>query len=303
MKHMVMKLSFSFLLLHSFLIKGAKGLFLGNTWEQAFVIPPTSLGGSANEDASSDSTTELDDPACFSSANTVEVKSKGLILMDSVKIGDSVRSGKDQFSRIYSFIHLNRDIEADFLQIHTNGLRTPLEVSPDHMVFIENDLFPVRASHVKIGDMLGENRVSEIKTVKRRGVYAPVTESGNIVVSGVITSSSAAVLPYAPIDQHFGAHAFFALRRLICTYNFGICKNEKYTEHGFPDWLSPMIRLALSTKNSPAVQFYASLGSLPFIAATYILEQFIYYIVWVGMLTLAIFVFFQDASTGKIKVQ
>ena len=79
--------------------------------------------------------------------------------------------------------------------------------------------------------MLGENKVSEVKSVKRRWVYAPVTESGDIVVSG----SRLQLHNYAPVNQHWEALAFFVVRRLVCRFNFGICENEKYT-NGFPDF-------------------------------------------------------------------
>ena len=218
---------------------------------------------------------------CFSHVNTVEVQGQGHVSMDSLKIGDFVRAGKNKFSRVYSFLHLDRDVEAEYLQIHAEGLKAPLEVSPEHMVFVKST--PVRASQVKVGDMLGENKVSEIKTVKRRGVYAPVTESGDIVVSGVLASSYAAVHSYTPINQHTEAHAFFAVRRLVCAFNFGICENETYTEDGFPVWLSPMVHFALSTKQNPFAQFFASVVGLPFIAAAYILEQMIYSPFFIGM--------------------
>ena len=68
--------------------------------------------------------------SCFSTANSVEVEGKGLIAMDALKIGDYARAGKDEFSRVYSFIHRDRDAEAEFLQIHAEGLKTPLEVRP-----------------------------------------------------------------------------------------------------------------------------------------------------------------------------
>jgi len=140
------------------------------------------------------------------------------------------------------------------------------------MVFIKGALFPVRASQIKVGDMLGEAKVAEIKSVKRRGSYAPVTESGDIVVSGILASSYAAVHHYTPINQHAEAHAFFALRRLMCAFNFGICENETYT-NGFPQWLSPMVHFAEDTEKNAPAQLFATVVGLPLIAAAYILEQ------------------------------
>jgi hypothetical protein len=41
------------------------------------------------------------------------------------------------------------------------------------MLFVSDKA--VRASQVEVGDMLGENPVIEIRTIQRRGVYAPTT--------------------------------------------------------------------------------------------------------------------------------
>jgi len=192
--------------------------------------------------------------------------------MDSLQIGDYVRAANNRFSRLFSFIHIDGDVEADFLQIHADGLKKPLEVTPDHMIFVENN--PVRASQVKVGDILGENKVMQIKSVKRRGVFAPVTESGDIVVSGALASSYAAVLAHAPVDQHFGAHVFFAARRLVCAFNFEICENETHTD-GIPDWLLSSVNFVKMTASSPLAQYCAVLVALPFITAAYTLEQII----------------------------
>lgn len=212
-------------------------------------------------------------PFCFSRANTVLVQSKGLVQMDSLQIGDYVLARNTEFSRVISFIHLKRGIQVDYLQIHAVGLKNPLEITSSHMLFVNNHNFPVQASEVKVGDMLGENRVSKVKSVKRSGVYAPVTESGDIVVSGVRASSYAAVLTHVPIHQHAGAHAFFAARRLFCRFNFANCESETYTGEGFPEWLSPIIHFALRIEQSPLAQTLLCLVLLPFIAAVYILER------------------------------
>ena len=221
--------------------------------------------------------------------------------MESLQIGDFVRAGKHQFSQVYSFLHLNRDTKADFIQIRADGLKTPLEVSPEHMVFVEN--IPIPASQVKVGDMLGTHKISDVKTVRRHGVYAPVTESGDIVVSGILASSYAAVLSYSPINQHVGAHAFFAIRRLVCAFNFETCKNENYTEDGIPVWLSPVAHFALSLERSPSLQILATVFfGLPFISLAYALEKMTHYWpVLVGLSISGIYFAYRKIKTPKVK--
>jgi hypothetical protein len=139
------------------------------------------------------------------------------------------------------------------------------------MVLIKNS--PIRASQVKIGDMLGGNKVSQVKIVKRRGLYAPVTESGDIVVSGILASCYAAVLSHTSLNQHFGAHAFFSARRLVCAAKFEICENESYA-NGFPDWMPlSTIHFFMNTEQSHPVQVVATLALMPLITAAYMLEQ------------------------------
>jgi len=235
---------------------------------------------------------------CFSLTNTVEVQGKGLVSIDSLQIGDLVRAGSNRFSRVYSFIHLDHDAEANFLQIHTAGWDTPLEMTPEHMVFVDGTA--VRASQVKVGDILGENKVSAIKPIKRRGVFAPVTESGDIVVSGALASSYAAVVTYAPVNQHYGAHAFFAARRLVCALNFDICEGETYVD-GFPTWLSSVIHFVAIVEDNPAIQFCVSILALPFITATFVLEQWILSpFLSLGMFVLGLFVF-KKVKASKVK--
>jgi hypothetical protein len=141
------------------------------------------------------------------------------------------------------------------------------------MIFVNGKMRP--ASHVKTGDMLGKYKVLNIKMVKRRGLFAPFTESGDIVVSGVLASSYAAVHSYTPINPHWEAHAFFSVRRLVCAFHFDTCKSETYTEDGFPVWLLPMVHFAESSEQNAPAQIVASVVGLPLIAVSFMLEQLI----------------------------
>jgi len=118
---------------------------------------------------------------CFSGKNLVDVQGKGLIPMDSLSIGDYVKTADGSFSRVYSFYHIDRKTESVFLQMFATGLAQPLEIFRDHYLYVGRKL--VRAGDVKVGDELDERSTfTAIKTVKRRGYYNPLTESGDIVV-------------------------------------------------------------------------------------------------------------------------
>jgi hypothetical protein len=57
---------------------------------------------------------------CFAAINTVFVKGKGIIPMHKLEVGDFVQSGDQgqSFSRVLSFMHIDRNAEVKYLQIH-----------------------------------------------------------------------------------------------------------------------------------------------------------------------------------------
>jgi len=207
---------------------------------------------------------------CFSRFNDVEVQGQGMTSMDSIKVGDYVRSGTD-FSRVFSLAHLDHEFEADFLQIYADGLQKPLEITGMHMLFSSGKA--VRADEVSVGDMLGESKVSEIKSVKRTGVYAPITESGDIVVNGILASSYFAFLDQVPFNQHVMSHFFFAPHRMMCSFDFKMCENEGHT-NGYTNWAAWAIQLMEKANEFVApVQVFLAVSALPFISAAYGFEQ------------------------------
>lgn len=167
---------------------------------------------------------------CFSGRNTVEVRSKGEISMDRLQIGDFVQSSSQgAFSRVYSFAHRDHEKQAAFVQITTNNATT-LEISNDHILFVNNKA--TRAKDVAIGDRVGgaQQVVASVKTVHRRGLFAPLTESGAIVVSGVPASSYVAVLDIDPALQARLYHAMLFPLRAICAVRRELCAGETYTD-------------------------------------------------------------------------
>lgn len=210
---------------------------------------------------------------CFSAFNNVEVQGKGFVSMDSVKVGDHVRANNNDFSRVFSLAHLDHDLETDFLQIYAEGLSKPLEITARHMVFSSDKA--VRADEVSVGDMLDNNKVTDIKSVKRTGVYAPVTESGEIVVSGVRASSYPSFMEKIPFNQHNLVHSFFAPHRLMCSYNFGLCENEEHTD-GYTNYAHWAIKIMEKSNEFIApVQFFLASLALPVLSAAYGFEQMV----------------------------
>lgn len=210
--------------------------------------------------------------ACFSAFNSVEVQGKGMMSMDAIKVGDYVRANKDDFSRVYSLAHLDHGVESDFLQIFAEGLEKPLEITANHMLYASAGKH-IRASEVNVGDMISQGKVSDIKSVKRNGVYAPITQSGDIVVSGFRASSYNAFLDNIPFDQHVLSHFFFAPHRLMCSFDFKMCENEGHTD-GYTNWAHWAIKIVEKSNEFVApVQVLLTVLALPFLSAFYGLEQ------------------------------
>jgi hypothetical protein len=165
----------------------------------------------------------------------VNVKSKGTVSMKDLQLGDEVLVAQGTYEKVYSFGHRHESIEADFLQFLPSGL----EISEEHMVKMGNRHVPAYA--VQVGDQLesasGELiTVEEIKTVVRKGVYAPFTMSGTIVVSNVKASSYVSFQESetlviggvaTPVGYQWIAHLSQAPRRLYARV-FGVVTDEQY---------------------------------------------------------------------------
>jgi len=185
---------------------------------------------------------------CFSGKNQVEVEdNRAFINMESLQIGDSVRVGGGEFAKVYSFGHRNTDVAVNYLQIKTNELKYPLEISDIHMIFVKiGDVTKsVVASSIKIGDILltgngGTATVSHVKNVQRIGAYAPFTTSGDIIVNGILASNYVSLLDEVdvlPVSMQWIAHTFKAPHRMLCSLNFSICHNETYNINGLSTWI------------------------------------------------------------------
>lgn len=184
---------------------------------------------------------------CFPGDTTAQVQGRGEVFLRDVKLGDEVLVGDGSYEPVYSFGHKSEGLMGDYVQLVTDS--TKLELSSDHMVFVENGR-SIPASLVQIGDYLvladgALSLVQDIARVVRKGAYAPFTPSGTIVVNGVKASSFVAfqgleTLTIAGVDTgltyQFLAHAFEGPHRTYCRY-FSPCESEEYTEEGISMWV------------------------------------------------------------------
>ena len=205
---------------------------------------------------------------CFSRDDNIHT-TKGLVPMKDLKVGDMVLTNArgDVYEPVYAFGHIvESGIVADFVKIEyesTDSLGTKqgqsIELTGEHMIYLQGESNPVRASAVKIGQLLvglgdGLSKVTEISVTQKEGIYAPLTASGNIVVNGLVASTYISLQEGAdmyaqvgkggwltlPLSQHDISHLWMSPLRMMCDASsadkMAFC--ESHDENGFLYWVS-----------------------------------------------------------------
>jgi hypothetical protein len=263
--------------------------------DDAFEIIPTNYIGTRGSGCST-----LPSPNnCFSPYNTVQVQGKGIIPIRALQIGDYVKSsssfvttGKNDYSRVVAFMHKNLDEEVvEYLQIYTDQGKEsssssypPLEITPEHYLYLGNGKL-IQARDIRVGDILDSKNnhegtkmiVTNIQTVHRRGMLAPLTESGDVVVSGIHTSCYVALLQdhtIAPTNlQAYVLHATLTPLRMACALDFSICQQERYTMQGFSTNIQHLIQFGLRLfELNGTFQLLVLIIALPFLTVQTALE-------------------------------
>lgn len=162
--------------------------------------------------------------------------------MAELRVGDRVRaveaSGELSWSPVIAWLHRDTERLQSFLELHWEVLaeepqqKGRLVVTPEHLVFVaapaataataknDDDSADFQWSQTRLagalsvgdellvvlpgGDQPVRARVSRVQEVLKRGVWAPLTSSGSLVVSGTVASA------YASLNHQPLAHASFA---------------------------------------------------------------------------------------------
>jgi len=190
---------------------------------------------------------------CFSGSSLVTVENRGDIAMSELRIGDSILTSNHKYEPVYSFGHRKEDIKAEFLKIFT--MTTTLEISAEHMILTKTHGF-IPALSLRKGDYLLDNLGQEvaiysIKSATAKGIYAPFTPSGQLVVNGFVVScfiafknsQSLRTFGDLSISYQWIAHMFEFPHRLICYY-ISMCSDEMYTNAGISKWVAHPLSFA-----------------------------------------------------------
>ena len=137
--------------------------------------------------------------ACFAGAATVLLSNGSTKPMTELSIGDSVLTSEG-YQPVETFFHRDPNVQGDFVRINDS-----ITLSAGHFVAVGSDNNFIRASEVKVGEHVVivngvAMPVASVETVAAKGIYAPVTECGTIVVDGVLASC------YSNVESHEMAH-------------------------------------------------------------------------------------------------
>ncbi|CAB3411147.1 unnamed protein product [Caenorhabditis bovis] len=140
-------------------------------------------------------------PACFT-ANSTVLTLDGYKRMEDVRVGDKVLTSENRklvFTRVASWIHRLPDAKAAFIRIRTESANE-INLTPQHFIYktdcTSRKMDMVYAEDVNIGDCLmiysedtmTPSKVVSTSTFYSNGVYAPMTDSGDLIVDNIYAS-------------------------------------------------------------------------------------------------------------------
>eukprot|EP00547_Thalassionema_nitzschioides_P008113 CAMPEP_0194227480 /NCGR_PEP_ID=MMETSP0156-20130528/42878_1 /TAXON_ID=33649 /ORGANISM="Thalassionema nitzschioides, Strain L26-B" /LENGTH=484 /DNA_ID=CAMNT_0038959963 /DNA_START=328 /DNA_END=1781 /DNA_ORIENTATION=- len=172
-----------------------------------------------------------------------EVGKKEWVSLDRVEIGDRIEVAKDKFEPIYAFGHINPDVEGSYMELNFDQVQEPLQITKEHLIWTPNK-GAVPAGSLKVGEyvVLAGGRATTVTAMQMKtskGVYAPFTLSGTLVLNhGLMASSYISLttftngIPLIPSAYHHAlAHLFTFPHRFMCHYQ-STCPNPTYNEVG-----------------------------------------------------------------------
>uniref|UniRef100_A0A1B0C973 Putative sonic hedgehog n=1 Tax=Lutzomyia longipalpis TaxID=7200 RepID=A0A1B0C973_LUTLO len=163
---------------------------------------------------------------CFTASSTVVTESGERRRLSDLRIGERVLSidedGRPAFSEVMLFLDRNSDEERQFVHIEADG-NTHLSVTPSHLLMSVDSVGSrsfVFADSIEEGDLLlvavngttlVPRRVLRVSVAVSRGVFAPLTRHGTVIVDSVAASC------YALVESQSVAHWSFLPVRAATT--------------------------------------------------------------------------------------
>ena len=190
---------------------------------------------------------------CFPSKSLVQTLNRGTVRVSELKEGDYIKTlakGKSIFSKFVTYLHQEKEVQAEFIKIQTKNGKF-ITLTEKHLIarlnMAQNEAEFVFANRLKLGDFIisehGNEEIVIIDMVEERGVNAPLTEAGTVLVDEILASC------YANVEQHYLAHWAFKpyvyLKHFLdmIVFNFRGYEGDKGL-NGYARFLMDLVRLS-----------------------------------------------------------
>lgn len=139
--------------------------------------------------------------ACFPRDAMIEFENGTAITMDQLRVGDYVKTDDNSYEQVIGWLHYEPEkyMSTVCLNAYLGSDKYEVCASADHFI-------PVQGKLVRFGDVIEGNLLSNaesddnlvvVDTYQRfsKGVFAPATSSGKLIVNGVLVSTYAYISP------------------------------------------------------------------------------------------------------------
>mmetsp|Transcript_16527 Transcript_16527/g.24382 ORF Transcript_16527/g.24382 Transcript_16527/m.24382 type:complete len:685 (-) Transcript_16527:28-2082(-) len=170
--------------------------------------------------------------------------------LSKVQIGDLIEvDSSGTFEPIYAFGHYQPDAKGSFIELHFDANYRKLQITKEHLIWTPLH-GAVPAGSLQVGDQVvlaaaGTTTITLIEQkITSKGIYAPFTTSGTLVLNhGLLASSYISLDPYTTTSRliprvyhHALAHFFTTPHRFWCSSTVTGCRNPTYNDDGINVW-------------------------------------------------------------------
>ncbi|VEN46029.1 unnamed protein product [Callosobruchus maculatus] len=202
---------------------------------------------------------------CFTANSTVTTPT-GFKRLSELQVGDLILAvdfytRQPLFSEVLLFLDYDPDQKREFLKF-TLFSGSTFTVTPNHLLLRSGGFGQVEfAGNVKVGDrllfnnadILREESVSRIEIVLKKGVYAPLTSAGTVIVDGVAASC------YATVDSQQIPHWAYLPFRITSNLRHGMMRIWCVLNRPWRSWSTTSVERQAKQEYVVGVHWYAKL--------------------------------------------
>ncbi|PXF45747.1 Desert hedgehog protein B [Gracilariopsis chorda] len=136
---------------------------------------------------------------CFPASAAVRRHDGAVLTMEQLAVAERIAVGAGQHSDLFFFGHRAPHAVSEFVSIRHGASDKPLRISPQHYLYVNGKLGTAKT--VRVGDRLrGADGVDNVLVTAvdreaHRGLYAPTSMHGDLLVDDIVVSSYTSALP------------------------------------------------------------------------------------------------------------